>query len=202
MYLTKRQKEILDYLRRHLTTRGYAPTFDEIASHFGFRSKGTVYKHIKALERKAVVRHEWNRTRSIELRENSRDQLSLPVLGMVSAGKPIDAVQVSEQLEVPSVFLRSGSHFILKVRGNSMEDEHIRDGDLVVVQEKTDAANGETVVALIDENEVTIKKFYRRNGQVELRPANEKLQSMLVNGDRVRIQGVVVGVMRTYGPAR
>lgn len=199
MYVTKRQKQILDYLRGYLASRGYAPTFDEIADHFGFSSRGTVYKHIKTLQNKGLVLHEWNRTRSIELKDGPLDQVSLPVLGMVSAGKPIEAVQDAEQLEVPSLFLRSGSHYVLKVKGNSMVDEQIRDGDLVVVQEKRDPENGETVVALIDGTEVTIKKFFRRNGQVELRPANEKLKSVVVDGKRVQIQGVVVGVMRTYG---
>ncbi|MFQ6675352.1 MAG: transcriptional repressor LexA [Fidelibacterota bacterium] len=199
MYLTKRQKEIVEYLRRYLRARGYAPTFDEIARQFGFRSKGTVYKHIKALQRKGLVRHEWNRTRSLELTVTEGGQISLPVLGWVSAGRPLEAVQDTEQLEVPSMFLRSGNHYLLKVKGNSMLEEQIRDGDLVVVQEKTEAANGETVVALIDESEVTIKKFFRRDGEIELRPANEKLKSVTIPANRVRIQGVVVGVMRRYG---
>lgn len=202
MFLTKRQKQIVDYLRRYLSTHGYAPTFDEIAHQFGFSSKGTVYKHIKALQNKGLVRHEWNRTRSIELTSESRDQASLPVLGMVSAGKPIEAVEDAHQLEVPSIFLRAGSHYVLRVKGDSMVEEHIRDGDLVVVQEKTEALNGETVVALIDDNEVTIKKFFRRDGKVELRPANERIKSVIIDSNRVRIQGVVVGVMRTYGPVR
>lgn len=202
MYLTKRQKQILDYLQGYLTTHGYAPTFDEIARQFGFSSKGTVYKHIRALQGKGLLRHEWNRTRSIELTADSRAQATLPILGGVSAGKPIEAVQHAEQLEVPGMFLRSGSHYVLRVKGDSMVDEHIRDGDLVVVQEKTDVANGETVVALIDEAEVTIKRFFRRNGQVELRPANEQMESVLLDASRVRIQGVVVGVIRTYGRVR
>ncbi len=159
MFLTKRQKEIFDYLRGYISRHGYAPTFDEIAASFGFTSKGTVYKHIRALKEKGAIRHEWNRARSIEVRPVESSPNSL---------------------------------------GDSMIEEHIQDGDYVVVQEKVEASDGQTVVALVDDQEATIKKMYRRNGKIELRPANEKLETMMYNADRIRIQGVVVGVMRKY----
>ena len=198
MFLTKRQKEILDYLRGYISRHGYAPTFDEIAVSFGFTSKGTVYKHIRALKEKRAIRHEWNRTRSIELCPDDSNYNALEVLGTVAAGKPIEAITNPDAIDVPSSFLRRGKHYVLKVSGDSMIEEQIQDGDLIVVQEKVDVQNGQTIVALIDNQEVTIKKIYRKNGEIELKPANRNLDSMFYEAERIRIQGVVVGVMRKY----
>lgn len=198
MFLTKRQKEIFDYLRGYISRHGYAPTFDEIAASFGFTSKGTVYKHVRALKEKGVIRHEWNRARSIEVQPQELSPNSLEVLGTVAAGKPIEAISDPDAMDVPATFLRRGKHYVLKVSGNSMIEEHIRDGDYVIVQEKVEASDSQTVVALIDDHEATIKKMYRRNGKIELRPANEKLETMTYDANRVRIQGVVVGVIRKY----
>lgn len=198
MYVTKRQKEILDYLRAYRADHGYSPTFDEIALTFGFSSKGTVYKHIKALKQKGIIRHEWNRTRAIEIEPDVGEYNALPVLGLVAAGKPIEAIETDEELKVPADFVGGGRHYVLRVTGDSMIDEHIAHGDFVIVQEKKVAQNGEMVIALIDEAEATIKKFFRRDGKIELRPANEKLQSIVVDAQRVRVQGIVVGVLRRY----
>ena len=198
MFLTKRQKEILDFLKDFVSRNGYAPTFDEIASAFGFRSKGTVYKHIKSLKNKGIIQHEWNRTRSIEVVGENTQGRMFPVLGTVAAGSPIEAIESYEELELPDSFIREGSHYILKVSGNSMIDEQIRDGDFLIIREKEVAENGETVVALIDGSEVTIKRFFSRNVKVELRPANESLQSMELGAERVQIQGIVVGILRRY----
>ena len=201
MFLTKRQKEIFDYLRGYISRHGYAPTFDEIATSFGFTSKGTVYKYIRALKEKGAIRHEWNRARSIEVRPIETSPNSLEILGTVAAGKPIEAVPDPDAIDVPLAFLRRGKNYVLKVSGNSMIEEHIQNGDYVVVQEKVEASNGQTVVALVDDHEATIKKMYRRGGKIELRPANEKLEPMIYDARRVRIQGVVVGVMRKYNSA-
>jgi len=198
MFVTKRQKQILDFLKGYIIKHGYSPTFDEIADFFGFSSKGTVYKHIKALKNKGLIKQEWNRTRSIELEQGQTEINTIPILGMVSAGKPIDAIETTEQMDIPSEFIRTGHHYILQVTGNSMIEEHITDGDFVVVQEKASAENGETVVALIDESEVTIKKIFKQNSKIELRPANEELKSLFLDADRVRVQGIVVGVLRKY----
>tara|TARA_Y100000590_G_scaffold465099_1_gene636368 strand:- start:31013 stop:31624 length:612 start_codon:yes stop_codon:yes gene_type:complete len=198
MFLTKRQKEIFDYLRGYISRHGYAPTFDEIAISFGFTSKGTVYKHIRALKEKGAIRHEWNKARSIEVRPLETSPNSLEILGTVAAGKPIEAVPDPDAIDVPPVFLGRGKHYVLKVFGNSMIEEHIQNGDYVVVQEKVEASNGQTVVALVDDHEATIKKMYRRGGKIELRPANEKLEPMIYDAERVRVQGVVVGVIRKY----
>ena len=198
MFLTKRQKEIFDYLRGYISRHGYAPTFDEIAASFGFTSKGTVYKHIRALKEKGAIRHEWNRARSIEVRPVESSPNSLEILGTVAAGKPIEAISDPDGIDVPATFLRRGKHYVLKVSGDSMIEEHIQDGDYVVVQEKVEASNGQTVVALVDDHEATIKRMYRRGRKVELRPSNMNLETMIYDADRVRVQGVVVGVMRKY----
>tara|TARA_B100000029_G_scaffold151839_1_gene146939 strand:+ start:35467 stop:36078 length:612 start_codon:yes stop_codon:yes gene_type:complete len=198
MFLTKRQKEIVDYLRGYISRYGYAPTFDEIASSFGFTSKGTVYKHIRALKEKGVIHHQWNKARSIEFTPEKTSINNLEILGVVSAGKPIEAIPNPEAIEVPSSFLQRGKHYVLKVFGDSMIEDHIQSGDFVIIQEKVEALNGQTVVALIDHNEVTIKKFFRRDDKIELHPANRYMEPMIYNLDKVRIQGIVVGVMRKY----
>ena len=198
MYLTKRQKEILDYLKGYREKHGYSPTFEEIAVTFGFSSKGTVYKHVRTLKEKGFIRHAWNRTRSIEIQGNDPYDTLLPVLGLVSAGKPIEAVESTEEMKIPHGFIRRGNHYILRVVGNSMIEECIADGDYIVVQEKRNAENGETVVALLDNSDVTIKRLFKRDGTIELRPANDRLESLFLESDKVQIQGVVVGVLRRY----
>jgi len=198
MFLTKRQKEVLDFIRKYLSKNGYAPTFSEIAKEFGFNSKGTVYKHIKALCEKGLIQHEWNRTRAIEILDENSGFPTVPVLGSVAAGKPIEAVVLPESISIPPTFMKRGKHFILKVNGNSMIDEHIADGDFIILRERDNAQNGETVVALIDGTEATVKKYYNKSGKVELHPANNEVETLILDPERIQIQGVVVGVMRKY----
>jgi len=198
MFLTKRQKEVLDFIGKYLSKNGYAPTFSEIAKEFGFNSKGTVYKHIKALCEKGLIQHEWNRTRAIEILDENSGFPTVPVLGSVAAGKPIEAVVLPESISIPPTFMKRGKHFILKVNGNSMIDEHIADGDFIILRERDNAQNGETVVALIDGTEATVKKYYNKSGKVELHPANNEVETLILDPDRIQIQGVVVGVMRKY----
>ena len=198
MFLTKRQKEVLDFIGKYLSKNGYAPTFSEIAKEFGFNSKGTVYKHIKALREKGLIQHEWNRTRAIEILDENSGFPPVPVLGSVAAGKPIEAVVLPESISIPPTFMKRGKHFILKVNGNSMIDEHIADGDFIILRERNNAQNGETVVALIDGTEATVKKYYNKSGKVELHPANNEVETLILDPERIQIQGVVVGVMRKY----
>ncbi|PCJ13611.1 MAG: repressor LexA [Candidatus Neomarinimicrobiota bacterium] len=198
MFLTKRQKEVLDFIGKYLSKNGYAPTFSEIAKEFGFNSKGTVYKHIKALCEKGLIQHEWNRTRAIEILDENSGFPTVPVLGSVAAGKPIEAVVLPESISIPPTFMKRGKHFILKVNGNSMIDEHIADGDFIILRERDNAQNGETVVALIDGTEATVKKYYNKSGKVELHPANNEVETLILDPERIQIQGVVVGVMRKY----
>ena len=197
MFLTKKQTEILLYLKTYISDNEFSPTFEEIALHFGFKSKGTVYKHIKALKVKGAILQAWNRVRGIEIVDDE-PQNTLPVLGLVAAGQPIAAVENPEQIHVPPEFISNGEHYVLKVSGESMIDQHIADGDLVVVNRYRTPRDGDTVVALIDNSDATIKTLYRREELVELRPANKVMEPQVYNRERVSINGVVVGVLRKY----
>lgn len=197
MYLTRKQTEILAYLKDYISEHGFSPTFDEIAAHFGFKSKGTVYKHINSLKSKGAISQAWNRVRGIEVVNKQPDNV-LPILGVVAAGQPIAAVENPEMIQVPPEFISSGEHYVLKVSGESMIDQHIADGDLVVVNRFRQPRDGDTVVALIDESDATIKTIYRRDQVIELHPANKSMKPMLYSGDRVMVNGVVVGVLRRY----
>ena len=202
MPLTKRQREILTYLTVHTEQHGYAPSFEEIAEHFSFSSLATVHEHLSNLERKGYIRRTYNESRAIEILPSDAigRAIELPLLGAVAAGLPIEVMEHGETITVPETLVqRSGNHYVLRVRGNSMIDEQIRDGDFVVVNERPRADNGETVIALIEGTAATVKKFYReRDGRVRLQPANESMAPIYLNENDIRIQGVVVGVMRRY----
>ena len=198
--LTKRQREILDYLNEFIEQHGYAPSLEEIGRRFGLSSLATVHKHLTNLQDKGFIRRAWNRSRSVELvptRMGGR-ALDLPLLGYVAAGAPIEAVVSNETVTVPEDLVGTRDTYALRVRGNSMIDEQIRDGDLVVVEDRQTAQNGEMVIALLEGAEVTLKKFYRENGHIRLQPANDAVAPIIVKGDEVKVQGVVVGVMRRY----
>jgi len=203
MSLTKRQREILDYLSTYSDDKGYAPSFEEIASKFNYSSLATVHEHLSNLERKSYIKRKYNESRGIEILPSDifPRAVQLPMLGTVAAGLPIEAMEQHETIAVPDAFIRkSGNHYVLKVRGNSMIDEHICDGDFVVVNERKSADNGETVIALIDGNGATVKRMYReRDGRIRLQPANETMEPIYVHENDVAIQGVVVGVMRRCG---
>jgi repressor LexA len=202
MPLTKRQREILNYLATYTEQNGYAPSFEEIAEHFRYSSLATVHEHLSNLERKGYIKRSYNESRAIEIlpTEATPRALELPVLGSVAAGLPIEATEHGETMCVPDTFVRrGGNHYVLRVRGNSMIDEQIRDGDLVVINERRSADNGETVIALMNNSSATVKKFYReRDGRIRLQPANETMEPIYVSEHDVTIQGVVVGVMRRY----
>jgi repressor LexA len=202
MALTKRQREILNYLSAYSDQNGYAPSFEEIAEQFSYSSLATVHEHLSNLERKGYIRRSYNESRAIEIlpSEATPRALELPLLGSVAAGYPIEALSHQETITVPDSFVRkSGGHYVLRVRGNSMIEEQIRDGDFVVINERQSADNGETVIALIDGNGATVKKYYReRDGRIRLQPANDAMQPIFVHENDVTIQGVVVGVLRRY----
>jgi repressor LexA len=200
MKLTLKQKEFLAYVSRYIADWGIAPSFEEIRSHFNFRSYNTVTAYLKALERKGYVRlpREKNRKRAVEIiRPVETRRFEFPLLGKVAAGKPIEAVEDVGVIEVPPSMAGSGEHFVLQVKGDSMKDAGILDGDYVVVKKQPAPENGDTVVALID-NEATVKKYFRRKDQVELRPAHEGMTPIRVREGELRIAGKVVGVMRYY----
>ncbi len=202
MALTKRQREILSYLSEYQEANGYAPSFEEIALQFNYNSLATVHEHLTNLERKGYIKRSYNESRAIEILPSEMYQraVELPLLGTVAAGAPIEALHSGETMSVPDSFLRkSGSHYVLRVRGDSMKEDQISDGDFVVVNDRQAADNGETVIALLDGAAATVKRYYReRDGRIRLQPANETLSPLFVHEDDVRIQGIVVGVLRRY----
>jgi repressor LexA len=202
MPLTKRQSEILKYLQEHIRDRGYAPSFEEIAEHFSFQSLATVHEHLTNLERKGYIHRTHNESRAIEVLppKGQSGATEIPLLGKVAAGSPIESIMSSETIAVPDQLLpRRGPNYALKVQGESMIDEHIMDGDYVVVHGKQAADNGEMVIALVNGSEATVKRFYReQGGWIRLQPANPTMQPMRFQERDVLIQGVVVGVIRKY----
>lgn len=202
MPLTRRQREILSFLSEYTEEHGYAPSFEEIAGRFNYNSLATVHEHLTNLERKGYIKRSYNESRAIEIlpSELYHRAVELPLLGTVAAGAPIEALSHGETLSVPDAFLRkSGSHYVLRVRGESMIDEQIRDGDYVVVNDRQAADNGEMVIAMLDGSAATVKRYFReRDGRIRLQPANETMSPLYVHEDDVRIQGIVVGVLRRY----
>lgn len=202
MTLTKRQNEILAYLRGHIAEHGYAPSFEEIAEQFTFASLATVHEHLTNLERKGYIRRQYNESRSIEVLppRGTAKATEIPLLGKVAAGLPIESLMHDETIAVPDEILpRRGPNYALKVAGNSMIDEHIIDGDYVVVHGRDEAQNGEMVIALVNGSEATVKKFYRETGGwIRLQPANTTMSPMRYQERDVLIQGVVVGIIRKY----
>jgi len=201
MPLTKRQREILNYLTLYSEQNGYAPSFEEIAENFSYNSLATVHEHLSNLERKGFIKRSYNESRAIEILPNELvpKAIELPLLGAVAAGVPIEAVAHQETIAVPDTMVqRSGSHYVLRVRGNSMIDEQIRDGDWVIVEDRKTADNGEMVIALVGGHEATLKKIFKEANRIRLQPANPTMQPIYVEPDALQIQGVVVGVMRKY----
>lgn len=202
MPVTRRQREILDFIAGHLDAKGYAPSFEEIAQQFGFHSLATVHEHLTNLERKGYIRRAHNESRAIEIvpPKGQTGATELPLLGLVAAGQPIEAITGNDTIAVPDELVpRRGRSYVLKVRGDSMIDEHIKDGDFVVVQERNQADSGQTVVALVHGDSATVKRFYREpGGWIRLQPANPTMQPLRVNERDVIVQGVVVGVIRKY----
>ena len=198
MQLTKQQSRVYRYLETYLCRKGRPPSYQEIQDYFGFRSLNSVVKHLKQLERKGYLESPWgNQKRAFRLLPLRTTAATIPFLGRVAAGAPIEAVEMPETTEVPESLLSGGNNFALQVQGDSMVDEGIRDGDVLIIRKQDHADNGQTVVAQI-EGEATIKKFHQRDGRVELRPANEELKPLVVPAEKVEIIGVVVGLVRHY----
>lgn len=202
MALTKRQREMLDFIEGFVRFRGYSPSFEEIAENFGYRSLATVHEHLSNLQAKGYITKNYNESRSIELIEADLQiaAIELPLRGTVAAGHPIEAIEEQETIAVPEDMIAGSTseHYVLRVRGRSMIDEQIRDGDFVIVQSRHTAHNGEMVIALIDGENATMKKYYHEGARVRLQPANPTLEAMYFDEDRVTIQGVVIGVIRRY----
>jgi repressor LexA len=199
--LTKRQKQLVDYLEGYINEHGYAPTLAEVGEHFGLSSLATVHKHLRNLEGKGFITRQHNHSRALEISQRRRQaagEQELPLLGRVAAGQPIEAVEGNETISVPEEFVRRDNTFCLKVRGESMVEDGIRDGDYIIVEGRDSATNGETVVALVG-NEATVKRFFREaDGRVRLQPANHLMDPIFVSQGDLTIRGVVVGLMRHY----
>jgi repressor LexA len=198
--LTRRQREIYDFIRRFVDENGYSPSLEEIGAGFGLSSVATVHKHIQHLVEKGFLRKAWNRSRSVEpMLPDSAGAVALPLLGTVVAGVPLEAVEVSESIDVPRHLVpKRGESFALRVRGDSMIEEQIRDGDTVIVESSREARDGDTVVALVRGHEATLKKFYRRGRKIRLQPANASMAPIDLAPDEVQIRGVVRGLLRKY----
>ena len=200
MNLTKRQKEILDFIRTYRTSNGISPTQREIRETFRLSSFGTVQKHLKRLEEKGALSREWNRSRGIAPKEEPAGARGVPLLGLVAAGRPIEPFPNEESIEVPSTLLGKGDHFVLRVRGESMVEDGILDGDYVIVAKRAKAESGQTVVALV-RGEATLKRYYAEGARVRLQPANAAMRPLTVDARDVTIQGVVTGLIRDYARA-
>jgi repressor LexA len=207
MTLTKRQKQVLDYLVGFLDKHGYSPSYDEIGRGMHLASLATVHKHLATLERKGYIRRAYNQSRSLEVLQLPKSVKStvierrateLPLLGRIAAGRPLESVEQDETFSLGD-FARGQNSFVLQVRGNSMQDDHILDGDFIVVEQTQVANTGEIVVALVGNEEATLKRFYREpGGKIRLQPANSQVAPIVVAAADVKVQGRVIGVLRKY----
>lgn len=202
MNLTPRQLDVLVAIRDYRYLNGVSPTMQELADQLG-TSKVTIFEHVGALEKKGLLKRDKHKARSLEI--TSDDPLpdeerstKLPLLGAIAAGSPIDAVENREELDLEQLYNRPNGVFVLKVRGDSMIEDHLCDGDYVVIERRANARNGEQVVALLDSGEATLKRFYKEGKNVRLQPANSTMQPRIIPADAVKVQGVVIGVLRSY----
>jgi repressor LexA len=200
MAVTRRQKEVIDFLEAFVTRNGYSPSFEEIARGMGLKSLATVHKHITNLEKKGMLDRVHNRSRSIDLLppgSRTRSSIKLPLAGRIAAGQPVEAVEGPETISLADV-VGNRDVFALEVRGDSMRDEHIIDGDYVLVERTKTAHNGEIVVALVRGSETTLKRFFPEGSVVRLQPSNVEMDPIYVPASQVAIQGRVLGVLRKY----
>ncbi len=211
MYLTRRQKEIFDFIKNFINENGYSPSLDEIAKGMGLSSLATVHKHLTNLSDKGLIRRHWNRGRGVEIVSDVASKpnmvtmeldasYKIPIRGTVAAGSPIDAVETDdERASVPAEMInRADQTFLLRVRGDSMIEDGIHEGDLIICERRTEARNGQVVVALVKGYEATVKKFYREGKTIRLQPANSTMEPMYIPVRDVTIQGIVIGLLRKY----
>jgi repressor LexA len=206
MAITRRQRQLYDFISRFVTEKGYSPSFEEIAEGMGLSSLATVHKHVSNLEKKGLLTRDYNRSRSIDLLPpkgrlkqamSVNTGLVLPLMGRIAAGQPIEAVENPETISLAD-FVRSKEVFVLEVRGDSMQDEAILDGDYVLVEKSKTAHNGDIVVALVRGSDATLKRLYREGEDIRLQPSNAAMQPIIVPAAAVEVQGRVIGVLRKY----
>ncbi len=199
MALTKKQKLVYDYICEYLDTNGYSPTQLEIKDHFQFKSLGSVQDYIRYLKSSGHLENDPNSVRGLRPTETSdqNNSIEIPLFGNVAAGKPIEALEGHETIEIPAHMIQSGKHYALTVQGESMIEDGILDGDTIIVKEQINAFNGQTVVAVID-NEATVKRYYKKKNSIELHPANSSMSPIIVNDGDFQIKGILVGLYRSY----
>jgi repressor LexA len=202
MNLTPRQLDVLVAIRNYRHIHGYAPTMQELADQLG-TSKVTIFEHVGALEKKRVLRRDKHKARSLEIVADEKlpdenRNTKLPLLGAIAAGSPIEAVENRDEVDLEDMFCSKQGVYALRVRGESMIDDHLCDGDIVVIERRDSAKNGEQVVALLDTGEATLKRYYKEGPKVRLQPANKSMEPRVVDADKCRVQGVVIGVLRSY----
>lgn len=206
MAITRRQRQVYDFISRFVAEHGYSPSFEEIGQGLGLNSLATVHKHISNLEKKGLLTRDYNRSRSIDLlppKGRLKQAMSvntgvvLPLIGRIAAGRPLEAVENPETISLAD-FVQSKEVFVLEVRGDSMQDESILDGDYVLVEKTKTARNGDIVVALLNGLDATLKRFYREGDQIRLQPSNTNMAPIFVAASEVEIQGRVIGVLRKY----
>jgi repressor LexA len=202
MNLTPRQLDVVVAIRNYRHLHGYAPTMQELADQLG-TSKVTIFEHVGALEKKRVIRRDKHKARSLEIISYERlpdenRSTKLPLLGNIAAGSPIEAVENREELDLETLFQARNGVYVLRVRGESMIDDHLCDGDYVVIERRELARNGEQVVALLDTGEATLKRFYKEGNKIRLQPANKTMEPRVVDANQCKVQGVVIGVLRSY----
>ncbi|MEO6119989.1 MAG: transcriptional repressor LexA [Terriglobales bacterium] len=206
MALTKRQREMYDFISHFVSKNGYSPSFEEIGDGMGLSSLATVHKHLTNLEKKGLLKRDYNRSRSIDVlapKGRNKKEMALvasnelPLLGRIAAGRPVETYETPETISLNDV-TRSKDVFVLQVAGDSMQDEHIVDGDYVMVERIKTARNGEIVVALIDGSDTTLKRFYHEGEKIRLQPSNTAMAPIMVPAAAVQIQGRVIGVLRKY----
>src|SRR5437763_3525931 len=206
MAITKRQRQVYDFIADFVQKNQYSPSLEEIGEGLGLNSLATVHKHISNLEKKGLLTRDYNRSRSIDLlppKGRLKQAMSvntamvLPLVGRIAAGQPIEAVQNPETISLAD-FVRSKEVFVLEVRGESMQDEAILDGDYVLVEKTKTAHNGDIIVALVETTDATLKRFYREGDKIRLQPSNAAMQPIIVPAASVEIQGRVIGVLRKY----
>lgn len=199
--LTKKQRMVLDYIRLFLAEHGHAPSYEEIARGLGLSSPSTIHAHVENLTRKGYLTKRWNANRSIDLSEPPDIQSTaeeLPLVGRIAAGLPIEAIEDRDKIAVPAHLVGRNDTYVLLVKGDSMSEDHVLDGDYVIVEKRETASDGEMVVALIRNSEATLKRFRRVGNRIRLEPANPAFEAMVFDESEVIIQGVVVGLLRKY----
>jgi len=197
MALTKKQKEVLDYITEYVRTHEFSPTQKEIQEHFGFKSLGSVQDYIKYLIQGGYLVNDSHSVRGLMPATVQQNTEEIPLYGSIAAGSPIEAIESTDMISVPTHMLGKGKYYALKVKGESMIEEGILSGDIAIIKHQTQADNGQIVVAVID-NETTLKKYFKRSKQIELHPANKTMKPIVVKDKECEIRGLLVGLIRTY----